>query len=184
MNGSIGWAASPRSATRPRVHVSSDGRSNSAHLTFARDLLHGIWKGDERLLDLRDRPSDAVGLDRSRHCRRVQDHRRRPRMAHQRQQHPLPLDTTHRSRASRSSAVANNDAVKGRGADLRYGIRQRPHGVGAHHGRPSPARQPAAPVEGLPRRAKRERRRDGAVAVRGHRGRLALVLHRRQGHDR
>lgn len=48
MNGSIGWAASPRSATRPRVHVSSDGRSNSAHLTFARDLLHGIWKGDER----------------------------------------------------------------------------------------------------------------------------------------
>jgi hypothetical protein len=66
------------------------------------------------------------------------------------------------------------------GEGVRCGACERPNGVGADHERSTTARRPAASASRQPWEPDRQRHADGAMAVRGHRRRAALVLHRRR----
>ena len=72
---------------------------------------------------------------------------------------------------------------QGMGTDLRGGPDEHADSLGEDHPRPASARPPPASAERLARSTTGERNRDGAVAVRDHRGRADLVLHRRQDQD-
>ena len=69
------------------------------------------------------------------------------------------------------------------GTDLRCGPDEHADSLGEDHPRPASARPPPASAERLARPTTGQRNRDGAVAVRDHRGRADLVLHRRQDQD-